>query len=347
MHVNWMSNSYWQSEGYGRFSSRMAQAMMRQGVSVRPLLRGHLTMPLWMRDMEAVDFTSLTVFCAPPFYLPEYPFPGRLWLLTMTEGSAVPGEWVGYIRDAGIERIIVPCEWNAAAFRAAVPEIPVHVVPGGTDPREFPLLSRNGSRPEAYTFLALGDRGARKGWLEVWQAFYQAFADTPDVKLVVKARPHMNDTLERIAKAANLDPRIECRIEDAGEMHRVYQSVDCVVMPSRGEGWGMPMREAAVMGIPVITTAAGGLDDAHRWAVQVVGKTTAAPISLPFDVNISGEWYLPDVDELATRMRWCYENPGAANVKAQDGALWLRENQTWDHAAAALVTLLEEHGYPN
>lgn len=38
------------------------------------------------------------------------------------------------------------------------------------------------------------------------------------------------------------------------QMPGVYASVDCFVLPSRGEGWGRPHVEAMSMGLPVIAT---------------------------------------------------------------------------------------------
>ncbi len=36
------------------------------------------------------------------------------------------------------------------------------------------------------------------------------------------------------------------------DMPSLYKSVDCFVLPSRGEGWGRPQVEAMAMGLPLI-----------------------------------------------------------------------------------------------
>lgn len=343
MQLNWMSNTYWQSEGYGRYSAHMAHALLRAGADVHPILRDHITMPEWMARRAGLDWSRLTIACIPPYYLPDYAFPGRLWLLTMTEGGEVPDGWADYIHGAGVERVIVPCQHNRKVFANAL-DVPVHVVPGGTDPYQFPITPPAGN--EHYTFLALADRGARKGWVEVWEAFYQEFGrpqDTPDVRLVIKTRPDSNDLVSRIAPATT-DPRIEFWEEDVAHPSAIWQRADCVVIPSRSEGWGMPHREAAMMGRPVIATRYSGLDDGHthEWAL-VVENGRLERISLPQDSHIKGDWQRADVDEIGQLMKRCYLAPELAWEKGQQAAAWLRANQTWDEAGAAMLALLEEY----
>jgi glycosyltransferase involved in cell wall biosynthesis len=41
-------------------------------------------------------------------------------------------------------------------------------------------------------------------------------------------------------------------------MPALYAAADCFVLPTHGEGWGLPTMEAMAMGLPVITTNWGG-----------------------------------------------------------------------------------------
>lgn len=344
MQLNWIGYQYRDWDGYGRYGNRMVQALLRAGVAVHPLLNEHCNMPSWMQEGLGIDWSRLTISCLPPFYLKVVPGRGRHWLLSMTEGSELPPGWAETIQEARIERIIVPCEHNARAFE--VTGLPVHVVHGGTDPEEFPVIRRIWGRSPFYQFLALGDRGSRKGWVEVWQAFYLAFgtpAQTPDVRLVIKARPDGNELLSTIAQAEHPDPRITIRFDDAPSMADVYRLCDCFVIPSRFEGWGMPHREAAMMGLPVITQRHAGMDDGHteQWAIVVEGGTLER-IPGSFE-HIAGEWLRASVEGLATAMRDCYNEPTEAAIHGRRAAAWLRQHQTWDHAAGQLLNLIREY----
>jgi glycosyltransferase involved in cell wall biosynthesis len=339
MRLNWLQFHYSEIDGYARFGMAFIRALGRLGVSVTPLHIQQLEMPGWTQRLAGLDFSHLTIACLPPHNLKG--LAGRQWIFTMCEGTEIQKDWAEHI-NAKAERLIVPCEHNAEAFRRGGVDTPIHVVPGGTDPAEFPILARrNGGHP--YTFLALGDRGRRKGWDVVYRAFFKAFGDLPDVRLVFKARPVGADLIALMAGAARKDPRLSFWREDVERPADVYAQADCFAIPSRSEGWGMPHREAAMMGLPVIATrysgTADGIDD---WAIPVeTYRLKPVPRSA---LHVFGEWAEPDEDEVAARMRWCYDHPDEAWQKGQAAAQWLREHQTWDHAAARLLALLETYG---
>jgi len=349
--INWMVYQLQQYDGYGRFGLRMCDALRRAGVAVKPIFNEIAHAPAWVQQSQGADWNNLTISCLPAYF--AVPVPGRQWLFSMTEGSELPDKWAGYIRQARAERIIVPCEYNRKAFADGVREegleLPVNVVNGGTDPAEFQGLvrRRNGNSRPPYSFLSFGDRGSRKGWPEVWAAFYKAFGsatDTPNVRLIIKGRLRANEMLNLIAEADNPDPRIEIWREDVEDMSAVYKRADCVVLPSRSEGFGMPHREAAMAGLPVVTQKYSGLDDGYieDWSIPVVkGKLEKIPKN--FD-HIKGEWRRADVDELAGAMQAAYESPSAMAQRGRQASEWLAENQTWDHAAANLIDLIRMEG---
>lgn len=355
MRLNWLSYNYRETDGYGRFANRLILALRRAGAYVSPWHCETPRMAPWMQKEQGVDWSIPTISCLPPYYLNRLPHmaSGPHWLLTMTEGSVMPAGWATLINNSNITRLIVPCEHNAQVFREGGVNCPVSVIAGGTDPHEFPLVRRPYRMVSAtapYTFLCLADRGERKGWYEAYNAFFQAFGpfayDEPrDVHLVIKCRPRGNELIDFIlSKQPKLLPCLTILTEDFEDMADLYRRVDCVVIPSRTEGWGMPQREAAMMGLPVITQAYSGLDDGYtrQWAM-VVEQGRMQPIS-DMGQHIAGEWRVADVDELAAKMRACYEAPWQTHKRASFARQWLKNNQTWDHAALKLLTLMDNEG---
>lgn len=341
MKINWVAYNFEKFDGYGRYGRHCCRSLMRLGVDVRPVMLNELDLPGWLQRAAGLDFSNLTIACTPPYMLQAVG--GRQWSLSMTEGTHLPRGWVEKLNRC-CEHVIVPCEHNRQAYVDSGVEVPVHVLHGGTSPEEFPVIPRKPRKP--YKFLTLGDRGARKGWVEVWQSFYRAFGtpdDTPDVRLIIKTRPHTNSLIDLLV-GGYTDQRISFWREDVGSMADVYAHADCFAIPSRSEGWGMPHREAAMSGLPVITLRYSGLDDGdtEKWSIPV---ERMRPDTVPASTShMSGTWMRADLDELTNKMCWCYENPDMAKAKGRLAAQWLREHQTWMHSAQGLLELIERYG---
>lgn len=332
-HINWINYKFIGVDGYGLFGRYFVQSLHRIGVHVSPFVVEQLTWPSWMRLLAGLDGNRLSIALMPSYEL--RPTGGRIWNFTMYEGTGLEERW-GHVANRVAERMIVPHEWLIDVMRDNGIHIPVHVVPGGTCPTVFPVTPSSpyeGDRP--YTFLALGDRGSRKGHDVVWRAFWKAFEDEKDVRLIVKARlgglPMMS--------MAFFDPRVTFWREDVEDMNQVYALADCFVFPSTGEGWGMPPREFAMTGKPVIATRGTSLQDGiDEWAIPLEKVTRE-----PADLLGEGTWDKVDADEVAERMRWCYDHRAEARQKGLAAAAWLRDHQTWDIAAHKLMDLIEEY----
>ncbi len=337
--LNWFGHRFIKEDGYGRFALALIRALVNQGVDVHPYLADTLDGPGWFTHLQGINFGWLNLACQPAYEIRNVP--GRQWAFSMFEASNIPYEYADRINDA-CERLIVPCLQNVEAFKRGGVKVDVHIVPGGVDPNEFPLLP-NIRRDRPYTFLCIADRGERKGWMETVMAFYNTFpeSDYPDVRLIIKARPH---SLPGLTNGSHNDKRISFWLEDCDSMAEVYAMADCFIYASLADGWGMPPREAACMGLPVIVSKHSGMrEDVDCWGIPLE-KFTEQParsldvLTLPSDCV----WWVPDWREIGEKMMWCYEHQEAARLKGRMSAQWLRENQTWDHAAKTFVDLLKE-----
>lgn len=351
MRLNWHGFNYRFSDGYGRFNARFIRGLRKAGVAVTPHYTGCGLAPQWLQDEWGLSWDCPTISCMPPYMLNRLPKgAGPHWLFTMTEGSKLPQDWLQAIEKTGIDHVLTPCEHNAEVFRVGGVKCPITVIPGGTDPQEFALITE--PRPERpYTILTFGDRGNRKGWYEVYQAFYRAFGPSTtgvqDVRLIIKCTRGGSEFIDALLShgdMATFDKRLIWMEEDVPNMRDLFLQVDCLALPSRTEGWGMIQREAAMCGLPVICQAHSGLDDGHthEWAIVLErGRMQQIEDRLQ---HIDGQWMVADLDELADEMRECYNFPGMARHRARYGAEWLRQNQTWTHSVSALIDLLQEQG---
>lgn len=344
MNINWIGY-YTQYDGYGRFSSRMVQALQRLWNDVIPLTRDDIDKPDWMLQRMRVQWHNLTISCTYPSGVRKIPGNGPHWLFTMCESSIAPKSTSKYIRQAGIERLLVPCEHNVEAFRRSGVKIPISVVPLGVNPEEFPQIVRQSNEDRPYTFLTIADRSSRKGWQEVYTAFYKAFSgkqsDIQDVRLIIKCLPNGNGMVDLISKSKDLDKRIQIDISTYDNIADFYRQGDCLVLPSRSEGWGLPHREAAMMGLPVIVQKYAGLDDGHteEWAIPVDGGKMTPIMQRG---KVIGEWLIADTDDLAAEMFSLYQHPDRGIEKGIQARFWLAANQTWLDSAGILIDLILE-----
>lgn len=283
------------------------------------------------------------------------PSKGAMIVSSMYEATVLPDGWADNLNKNAVA-LIVPCEWNKDIFQRGGVVIPIHVIYGGTDPEENPVIKETPFERgrDAFTFVTLGDRGSRKGWDIVYRAFHKYFASIPNARLVIKTRADgMLEFLGGRKPTLGISPitvpsgkdEINDRIfiwrEDVHSPYDVFIDVDCVVYAARGEGWGMFPREAAMSGIPVISMGTGGLEPgADNWITKrlINYRMTQSPMPT---VNCNSEWFEADLDEVGTSMLSVYQDYATYRDRARTCAQWMRENQTWSMTASGTMGVIK------
>lgn len=329
--MNLAVHKIYKFDGFGRLIRQLAHAMLVSGkfdVHVYPMEM--LEWDGWLQNSAGLDHSRLTMFLCPPDWIKK-PAPSRMWLYCMHESTQLPEGWAAAASIA--EQLIVPCEWVREVYRGGGVTVPIAVVHPGVDFDECPVLPpvRKGTRP--YTFMALGDRGLRKNWDGVYSAFFRAFRKDDDVSLIIKS--NLNQNVPKIIAAnrdyETLQGRVRIWPERVDAIRDIFAQADCLVYPSHGDGWALFPREAAACGLPVIATNYSGMAvDCAQWAYplndwQLVPATGE-------DDGLPGLWAYPSIDEIAERMRWCYEHPEEAREKGRQSACWLRQHATWEQS---------------
>ena len=193
--------------------------------------------------------------------------------------------------------------------------LPISVTGNGVDHWNDIDIGQAPDLPKAsFVFLHVSSCFPRKGPDCLLEAYGCAFTSKDDVLLVIKTfdNPH-NEIHAKIAahKAGNPDyPAIHVIENDLPDqdLKALYEKGDCMVLPSRAEGFGLPIAEAVLSGLPVLTTGwSGGLDVAKAGGVRLIDFDFAYAQS-HLGAHHS-TWAEPRADHLAGLMRQAYENP--------------------------------------
>jgi glycosyltransferase involved in cell wall biosynthesis/tetratricopeptide (TPR) repeat protein len=264
--------------------------------------------------------------------------PDAAWRIgrTMFETDRISTNWVTACNQ--MDEIWVPSQFNVETFaNSGVERDKLRVMPESVDETEFdpancqplPLPHR-----AACNFLSVFEWSRRKGWDVLLAAYLREFSAEDDVCLYVRSylfgKPDGNPALEigrRISEyAATLNlgdkprPRIHILAEQVpqADLPRLYKAADCLVAPSRGEGWGRPHHEAMMMGLPVIATGWSGNTEFMRPEnsflidFQLVDTAGLEPELRHYR---NQRWAEPSEASLRQAMRLVQQNPEQARAK--------------------------------
>lgn len=221
---------------------------------------------------------------------------GKRIAVTMFESTKLPEGWVEGLNQCAA--VIVPAGFLVEIFRAEGVTVPIHVVPLGINEAYIKVQRQpRGDRP--FTFLAIADRGLRKGWDLAWHAFRKAFHDSSQHKLILKCRE------KGMKNLSSADSNVEILRGDLDddEMAALYARCDAMVFPTRGEGFGLPPREfVATGGRAIVTNWGGTADHIEFWGFGIPYKLVPAWMGHDRFYGL-GEWAEPDVDALSLLMK--------------------------------------------
>ncbi len=229
--------------------------------------------------------------------------------------------------------------------------LPMRVVGTGVDHvlREAPQAVELLPTTEAagFRFLHVSSCFPRKGVDVLLAAWARAFRADDDVVLIIKCFPNPhNDVEEQVAEWRERDadfPAVEVINRDLSqaELTWLYRYCDALVAPSRGEGFGMPMAEAMLFELPVITTAWGGQTDfctpETSWLCDYDFAWAGSHLGVPHSV-----WAEPRVDHLAECMRTVHEaTPEQREARTRPARERVLRDFSWAAVADRTVAAVE------
>lgn len=264
---------------------------------------------------------------------------------TMLEVDRLPPSWVEQANQ--MDEIWTPTSWGAEIFQHSGIQRPIFVQPLGVDADRFvPATPRTRLRDHTI-FLSVFEWDVRKGWEILLRAYRAAFRPDDPVLLLLKidCRTPAANPLREIARllpapspAAGL---IYNQTLSTAQLVELYQSSDCFVLPTHGEGWGMPILEAMACGLPAIATDWSApttfLDPSHSYPLPIRGLVPAESDN-PYCQGAN--WAQPDETALVDLLRHVANNPDERQQKGQQAYQAARQ-WSWERSVDQIYQRLE------
>jgi glycosyltransferase involved in cell wall biosynthesis len=232
----------------------------------------------------------------------------------------VPAPWVR--ASAAFHEIWAPSHFVAEALAASGVTKTVRVMPHPVSLATAPVSpDRSAYQIPASDFvvLAMGDlrsSATRKNLIGAIETYKRAFP-TPvrGSRLILKVQSQ--DVHPRFRRAAGLAaagrPDILFFTDDLSqpEMNRLIASCDVLLSPHRSEGFGLPLAEAFLAGVPALATGWSGNMDFMGDLPDLTIRHTLVPVRDPFGVyRAPGKrWAEPDVEDAAVKLKALAASP--------------------------------------
>jgi len=253
------------------------------------------------------------------------------------------------------EQVWVPSDWGRSVLIAnGIRPDRIRVIPEGVDGNRFHTHGRKPYRKERpFRFLSVGKYEQRKSLDETIDAFAQVYANTPAIELVIKSNYFVNhdqkfDALKQKIKGFSNIQLIWGEM-NSDELARLYRSCDAFVLPSKAEGWGLPLIEATASGLPVISTYYSGHTEFLKHIPESVLSVSYAmgPVTCPEyrsyypdSNNDWGTWARPDVYSIAGAMQTVCRQYDELFEAACASSFVIRRTFTWQNSVDLAIAAM-------
>ncbi|MEJ5349311.1 MAG: glycosyltransferase [Desulfosoma sp.] len=269
------------------------------------------------------------------------------------ETDRLPSGWAEACNR--MDEIWVPSTFNKETFtRGGVSSERIDVFPTGIDTNIFnphrvsPLLIRN---RKGFAFLSVFQWTHRKGWDVLLRAYLSAFSAQEDVCLILRTYPYriqqppISDRIKEYIENLGVDPQkapsviVLDRFIPEQYMPSLFATADAFVLPSRGEGFGLPYMEAMAMGLPVIATRWGGhldfMDDSNSFLIDVEAlQPVHSRLSEESGFYTSDQKLAePSVSHTAELMRLVFDNRTEARRRGHAAREYIKSHWTVERSA--------------
>lgn len=209
----------------------------------------------------------------------------RKFLSIVWETDRLPASWTPIFERNIFDAFITPSYFVADLILDRT-DRPVYYYPHYIHIPDIPTVDINDKLDEnTFTLLYIGQDTMRKGMQDAIISYLRALHSAEDTRLVLKYHRLSDKEIDTqtmiyhttITNSSKPKTRVYSitHMLDRKEMYALYHMSSCLLFPSRGEGFGLPVAEAMSAGIPVIYT---------NWSS--IPEVAAAPGNIPLEYTL-------------------------------------------------------------
>jgi glycosyltransferase involved in cell wall biosynthesis len=266
------------------------------------------------------------------------------------ETTDPPEEWVKILNTN--EAIICPSNFCEQSFRTAGITKPIFTIPHVIDTSLYHPGVEPLKKQDRFTFLFFATWKRRKGWRELFEAWYREFKRSDGVQILVKT-DRLSQSMREIADIRkNLGVSeeeaapvlYETRILNEVELPKLFKSADCLICPTYGEGFGLPGLQSMAVGVPIIITDYSGCQEYANEETATLLKPEGSILYNDMDgipQFRNKRWAHVSVESVRSAMRYVLGNTDIVNKKAERALRLVSEKFHYGRAVEGFDRMLE------
>jgi glycosyltransferase involved in cell wall biosynthesis len=265
-----------------------------------------------------------------PFEIP--PKEGNLnFIYSMYEATKIHNLWVESINKY-YDGVLVPDQWVCDVYKNSGVKKPIYVIPPYINYENLEKTKRNLGNEDKFVFGINAYFEPRKNHKEIIESFLDCFKDNKNVILKVHGKGGLYyDEFKKTYKD-NTNIEITTGILSEQDLSLWYESIDCFVLCSSGEGFSLTPRECAIREIPTIITNWS----AHSTLVKTDGylSVECKKLKPAYQKGLFNEYvgFNVDIDtnDISLALLEMYKNYDLYKTKILKAKEWILQNENLD-----------------
>lgn len=352
--------AFFNETGYGQAAYDMVSALLETGkydIRLVPLNGSISKQFLDKKRVQELDAlirkrpnprATQIYHCIPPMQM-RVPRTDRSIGFGTFETYDPPSNWIEMLNR--LDGVICPSQFNYKVFAHAGVKRPLFHIPHCYDLKEWndkviPLEKR-----QKFTFLFVGAWKRRKGWPELVEAFFREFSASENVQLIIKTDKKDQAAIDIANLTASLaltkelpTVLLEKKIFDNTYLPSFYKSSDCLVMPTLGEGFGLPGLQCMALKVPIIITNFSGCQEyaSNERCTMIEPSGFMLHSNMDNIVQFADKkWPRITVKSVQEAMRRVFSNREEVVCKADKAYEYVRSNFSYEVVANMFGSVME------